>query len=197
MMAHLNILNLKHLFQNRKAFTLIEFILGLTLLSIVLTTFFSIINFSRRALESVEFEDELLLNGRFGIEYLKEEIKSMDKVIDSNKISQLNTKYPNNIGFVLMSDNEVVNSDDRYKFVTYYLNGDRELVRIAKHSYFNTYPMAKDFSGYNVICKNVFSIKDTIVDKENKLIKLSLNMGKDSGILKLKSTFFVGIKYDF
>ena len=69
-MEKFKLLNLKPLSRIHRGYTLIEFILGLALISILLGSFFTIINFSGRAVECVEFEDKLYLNGRFGIEYL-------------------------------------------------------------------------------------------------------------------------------
>jgi hypothetical protein len=162
-----------------------------------LGSFFTIINFSGRAVECVEFEDKLYLNGRFGIEYLKEEIKSMNKIIDSEKISQLDSTYPDNIGFVLMSDSEIVDSEERYKFVTYYLNWNNEVIRITKSSPDDIYPIAGNFSGYNVVCKNVLSFNETHVDKDKELIRLSLNMGEGRVSLNLKSLIYADLEYDF
>jgi prepilin-type N-terminal cleavage/methylation domain-containing protein len=196
-MEKFKLLNLKPLSRIHRGYTLIEFILGLALISILLGSFFTIINFSGRAVECVEFEDKLYLNGRFGIEYLKEEIKSMNKIIDSEKISQLDSTYPDNIGFVLMSDSEIVDSEERYKFVTYYLNWNNEVIRITKSSPDDIYPIAGNFSGYNVVCKNVLSFNETHVDKDKELIRLSLNMGEGRVSLNLKSLIYADLEYDF
>ena len=121
----------------------------------------------------------------------------MNKIIDSEKISQLDSTYPDNIGFVLMSDSEIVDSEERYKFVTYYLNWNNEVIRITKSSPDDIYPIAGNFSGYNVVCKNVLSFNETHVDKDKELIRLSLNMGEGRVSLNLKSLIYADLEYDF
>src|SRR5690554_1174489 len=102
-----NILSLRHQFQNRKGLTLIELILGIGLLSIILSSFFSIINISTKYATFTEIEDEILLNGRFAIDYLKGEMEEANKIIPSDKIEGLNALYPKNIGFVIMTDSGI------------------------------------------------------------------------------------------
>lgn len=187
---------LKHPCQKNKGFTVIELVIGIGLSSLLIVTIFSMLHFSNTVSTLGDSMDEIFLHGRFGIEYLKEEIRDVNKIISSDKITGLNDLFPSNIGFVLMKDTGV-DSDERYNFSTYYLKDD-ELVRIARNKKLPLYPEAKDFSGYNGVCEGVLSLDDTFVDFENKLVELKISMGKNNKEFHcFKSTLFIDSEYDY
>ena len=191
-----NILITRPQLQRNKGFTLLELIIGIALSSILMGAVCSIMYFSTNISKLGEIEDEILLNGRYGIEFLKEEIRDVDKIISSDKIVGLNDVFPSNIGFLLMKDSKIEGSDDRYKFITYYLKDD-ELIRIARNKKSSTYPKATDLAGYNGICKGVLSIKNTSIDWKNKLVKLNLSVGiENREIHCFKSTIFIKSEFD-
>ena len=93
--------NLKHGYLNKKGFTLLELILGIGIMSLLIITFYTILTFNLKVNEKALLEDEILLNGRYILEYIKGEINSADKIIVSDKFEGLDGKFPNNIGFVI------------------------------------------------------------------------------------------------
>lgn len=186
---------------NKVGFTLIEIVVALGLVSMILTSMFSILNYSNRVSYVCEFIDEMLLNGRFGIEYIKEELRTADKLISSERIEDLNFLYPDNIGFVLFIDRiqeePSVSADERYRFVTYYLNNDK-LVRISHNKGNKEPPHASKLSGYNELIHGVLSIEETEIEHENRLVKLSLFMGSDEKeVHNFKSCIFLDTEYEF
>ncbi len=94
--------SIRHTYHRNRGFTLIEVILSLAICSLIIVPIFSILDFSIDACTIGEEKDQLMLNGRYAIEYIKNEIKTADKIISSDKIKSLKTKYPTNIGFVIM-----------------------------------------------------------------------------------------------
>lgn len=166
-------------------------------MSVVLSFFYSFLDFSLKASVIGESMDEALLHGRFGIEYIKEELREADMIISSDLIPNLNSIYPDNIGFVLYNDNGIIGSDERYSFTTYYL-ANNNLVRIDRNQKISSYPDASKLSGYNEVCENVLSIADTEVNYEDKLISLSLSMGYDQKEFhNFKSCIYLDVEYDY
>ncbi len=189
--------NINHLLQSKKGFTIIEFIIGFSILSIVLAGIFSILTYTTKASTQGQDMDELLLNGRFGIEYIKEELKNADMLISSDNILNLNSLYPENIGFVIFKDSGLINSDTRFNFATYY-SKDNKLIRVATNRKFPIYPEGKNFSGFNEVCEGVLSIANTRVEVENKLIYLDISMGFEEDLFhSFKSCLFLDKDFDF
>lgn len=179
-------LNFLELSQNRRGMTLLELILTIALTIILLTTILSLLTYSNRSLMMADNMDEILLNGRFALEYIKGEILSADKIISSSKIKDLDFAYPTNIGFVIMEK-----TGNKYHFITYYRRNN-ELVRIACEKNLNNYPNQRDFKGYNQICSKLLYLENTNIDIENGIINLQLDMGEDEkSILEFKSTIFL------
>lgn len=189
--------SIRRLFRNSNGFTLLEMVLVICTLLILVTSLFSILNYSIRVWNYGELEDEVFLNGSFGLEFIKEEISCAERIISPDKIKNMNKTYGNHIGFVIMN-HEVISNSDNYNFITYYLNGSNEIVRIAINKGTKTYPSIDQLKGYNVICSHVLSIDKTNMDLENKIINLNLTMGKEEKYIRdFKSTIFLRTIVDF
>lgn len=195
-------LYINHLYvNNRLGFTMIEFVVGIGVLSLVFSSMFSMFNYTIQASSLGENMDDMLLNGRFGIEFIKEEVRAADKIISAGKIEDLNFLYPNNIGFVLFTDmkkqDPSVIASERYRFVTYYLKNDK-LVRISTNKGTTIYPLASKLSGHNELIHGVLSIEDSGFNHEDRLIHLKFSMGYDGKEFhQFKSCFYVDLDYDF
>lgn len=192
-------LNLKEQFQNRLGFSLIELVLVIGISSILLLVIGSLQYVTVKGYEYIEEKDEIYLYGRYINDYINNEIRKADLIIDSEKIDGLNTKFPANIGFVTMYDRgENIGSNElRYNFRTYYMNGTT-LVRIACNNNHGRYPKANDLKGYNEIYEKVISIEDTKIDYENRLVELSFVLGNDEkDISTFKSVIYLSNKIDY
>lgn len=193
-------------FQRNKGYLLLELVISISITMILIISLYSMFEFTTTTTALGETMDEVLLNGRYGIEYIKEEISYADLIICSSKIKNLNVLYPSNIGFVIMQDlknyipKAYENKEEykyRYRFITYYLTGNK-LQRISCNKDSPIYPEVKYMTGHNVVCESVLSILDSNVDFENKLINLSLSMGKDNKEMhKFKSTDFINCNTDY
>lgn len=163
-----------------RGFGLIELIIVLAIFSILVSSFYSILDLSTKTLIFADNEDEILLQGRYIIDYIKNEINGADKIIASYKILNLDTQFPSNIGFVLFEDNDGTSEskNDRYRFYTYYLKNDK-IIRISINKGNSVYPIASDLRGYNEMCGDVLSIEDTNMDYEDKLLELKISFGRD------------------
>ncbi len=181
--------------RKNKGFTLIEVILSLAICSLIIVPIFSILDFSIDACIIGEEKDELMLNGRYAIEYIKNEIRSADKIISSDKIVGLKTKFPTNIGFVI----QVVEEGEPqkiYKYITYHVSNN-QLIRVACTILNDKYPFGGTFEGYNTICDFVYNIEDTKFDAENVMISLDLKFKHKHEKLDLKSDIYIRCPIDY
>lgn len=190
-------LNTRHLYLENKGFTLVELILVLGIFSIIMLPMYSIMNLTTNAYTSLEENDELLLNARFAVEYIKKEIRSADIVVSADKIKNLKAQDPTNIGFLL-----VFIKGDKHQYITYHLK-DREIVRLSTIVNENTYPKWDSFfknSGYNKVCKLVYSINDTRIDFENSMINLDFvfsNSSDSKSFFRTKADIFIRSNIDY
>lgn len=183
-------LNIRHTCPKSKGFTLIEVILSLAICAIIIIPIFSILDFTIDACTIGDEKDELILNGRHAIEYIKNEIKSADKIISSDKFKDLKSKYPTNIGFVIL----MYELDGKYRYMTYHTK-DKKVIRIACTRDNNKYPSENYFSGHNEVCDLVDSIGDTKFDQD--MIYLDFKFKKNNSRLSLKSDIYVRCPIDY
>lgn len=171
---------LKKINNNDQGSTLLELLLALAIGSIIVLSLYSVLNFTNNIYKRGSMEDEILLNGRYALEYIKRDIKSADKIIDINKIriNELDKNFHNNVGFIVMKNNP--NSKESYKYSTYYLKDDK-LIYVANNREGNIYPPSSAFGGHNLVSEYIISIDDTYINWEKKLIKISLDLGEKNG----------------
>lgn len=186
--------SLKLRYESRKAFTLVELLLFMAISSMLMLTLFSVLTFHLRASERILLEDQMLLNGRYCIEYVKEEIANADRIILSHHFSGLDKNHPTNIGFVIANFYYNTNKDDgkidtSYNYSTFYFKNNK-LIRIATDNFTvsTSYPYYGLFSGYNELSEGV--LKDSkITLEENDLVKFDLSLGENKKeISKFKTT---------
>ena len=185
--------NIRRIFLKNRGFTLIEVILALAIASIVIIPIFSILNFCIKACNLGEQKDDLILNGRYACEFIKNEVRTADKIISTEKFPGLNEKYPSNIGFVIMI-NEDNDTDCRY--ITYYIK-DSKLVRIACTRFIGKYPDQSAFVGHNVISEFVESIEESQFDPENSIILLDFILKHEDEDLRVKKDIYIRCLTDY
>lgn len=182
----------KHQFQNNNGFSLIELIVSISIISMVIVNIYSMLTFSINSSTRGELYDDILLNGRYGIEYIKDEIKRADKIISVNNISVIESNHPHNMGFVIMQEFINERGNTEYKYISYYL-GDGSINRVAYNKENDaSYPNKRDKAGYNFVCDYVLSIEDSYVDFEKNLINLDISVGSNKKIYhNYKSTIAI------
>lgn len=175
---------------NRKGgFTLIELILSMAIMSILVLCIYSILNFTTNACKIGEEKDEIMLNGQYAIEYIKEEIREAEKIISIDYFSDLKRDYEDNIGFVIMR--YFPKSPEKYNYSTYYLKNNR-IYRLARNTNLDSFPKASSFSGHNLLAENVESIEETSINYENNTIDLNFLLKGEFGEIKeFKTSIFV------
>lgn len=172
-----------------RGFTLIELLLSLSIGSILVISVYSILNFTANSCKAGDIENDILLNGRYVLEYIKREIKSADKIISTSKFNNLEQKYKNNIGFVIV--HYYPNNIYKYNYITYYFKNNK-VYRIATERSDNKIPDGNAFSGNNEIGEYVKSIEGTKINYETKLIDLSFTLKRDSRKeYKFKSKLYI------
>lgn len=196
-------------FQNKSGFTLIELVLGLAITSILIITLYNCLSFVLTTSQKGIEEDQILLNGRYILEYIKEDIGSADKIITSSNFEGLNSTFPTNIGFVILNlkkdrDEKTGKLQDAvtYSYTTYYFKND-SIVRINTKKlihkdiitdtqiFKNKLPKASEFSGYNAIGYDLSSESKISLNKRN-IISLDLSFKNNkSQISNFKSDVFI------
>lgn len=199
--------SLKLQYESRRGFTLVELILFMAISSMLMLTFFSVLTFNLKSSERSLLEDEMLLNGRYIIEYIKEETAQADRIIPSYSFSGLDEKFPTNIGFVIVNvktyeeivedeklfdeDKKIENKEYKEKYCNYstYYFKDNKVIRIAVNKVgSNVLPYHGLFRGYNEIAGGVLDTS-SITLKDNNLVEFDLSLGKDKKeIINFKST---------
>ncbi len=163
--------SLKPIYQKKKGFTLIELMVSIALVSIILLPLYNALNISVKACESGARRDDLMLNARFALEYIKLEVKSGDRILPSSAISGLNNGFKKNIGFVI-----VTNIDDSFdRYTTYYVRNNR-LIRVSGKQKKDSLPIYTVFEGYNEVCESIESVNESSFDMDNKLLKIRIKM---------------------
>ncbi len=204
-----NMLNLKLQFQNKKGFTLLELILGVVITSMLIIILYTSLSFHFKINYKNIIEDEIILNGKYILEYIKEEIYSADKIICSHVFDDLDTTYPTNIGFVILNLDKKRNANTgkllnyiTYSYTTYYfknnsivrLNAKKNIERNSKMDLEilkSKLPKAKEFSGYNTIGYNLLK-ESKISLNENNMICFDLYLKEaESKVLNFSSNMFI------
>lgn len=189
-------LSIRQLLKGNKGFTLLELLCGLCIGSILLGVCLFILTFSSKGNVYGDKVDELLYNGNFALEYMKNEIQNADKIISSNKIKDLDLLYPNNIGFVIMEYQPGDTRKEKYVFITYYVK-DNSLVRLSRRLLTDKYPNGQVLSESNEICEYAIDVGDTTLDWENKILNLKLSLGDENIDDSYKSTIFLHCSLDY
>ncbi len=177
----------KFLLTSSKGFTLIELILALSIFSILIVSFYSILSISLKSGEKVELEDEIIQNGKYAFNYIIREIRTGDEIIASNKFKGLERKYPVNLGFVIKRKTD----DNKYIYITYYHYLDK-IRRCAIELKGEEYPDGYLFQGHNTIAEYIYSINNTDINFDNKIITLNFQLGIDEDkLINFKNDIYV------
>lgn len=189
-------LNIRQAYANNKGYTLIELILGIFIISILVTSMHSILLFTTNAMEKSDIDDLALYNGRYALDYIQNEIFNSDMIVSSSKFGDLDFVFPNNIGFVSMEKKISYHSNGRvkdvnYNFRTYYQSND-ELIRIAYNTPNENLFDTRLFSGYNQVCEGVNYLSNNSMDIESNLINLYIDFSRGNKALAFQRTVKVG-----
>ena len=157
--------------QKSDGFTLIELLLTFASGFVLMVCFSFLLKFTIESNRVIENNNEILLNGRYALEYIKQEIRLADMIISSDKFSLLDEKYETNFGFVIVKYNP--NSNLKYNYSTYYFK-DNKIIRIATNTSNFTFPNGNSFEGFNVIAEYIKSVEGTEIDFNKRLIKIRL-----------------------
>lgn len=149
-----------------------ELVLGMCITSLLVMSFYTVLHSSIDITGKSNDKDDMLLNGRYALSYIKEEINRGDKIIDMANFPDLKMEYPNNIGFVIL-DIEFNEGEDRYNYSTYYLKEDA-LIRIASNRTNAKYPRAAFFGGHNELCNGVEEIIGFSYNPEKNIMSIGI-----------------------
>lgn len=153
--------------------------MSLAIGSIIIMVMFSLLSFTVQGCLRAEAEDDILLNGRYAIEYIKNEIKIADRIIPIEKIKELDEKYEDNLGFIIIKHESSESGGYVYNYATYYLK-DNKIYRIAANKNNYGLPRATSFGGHNIVAENILSIEGTQIDFKRKIVRLNFILKDDN-----------------
>jgi len=148
-----------------RGFTLIELVIGIGLTGLLIALAFSIFSFTSRVSNEVQVEDDYLLQGRFAIEYIREEIIGASEIVSMDDYLPDNFLYTDTLGFF------IVKEDAYFNHIFYKLDGEI-LTRISFETHDKCPKNMPGLRGNNPILENVYDIKDSYYDKDNMLLCL-------------------------
>lgn len=154
-----------------KGFTLIELVIGIALTSIIISLSFSVFSFTSKVANGVSVEDDFLLQGRFAIEFIKEEFSKDSPSIKSIEIVSMEDYLPEDFLYTDTLGFFIIKEEANYKHIFYKLDGET-LTRIAFETADKKPNRMPVMRGNNPILEDVIHIGDTYYDKENKLLCL-------------------------
>ena len=170
-------------------FTLIELLLSLAISSILILSFYFILDFTTNTYKLGEENDEVMLNGQYAIEFIKGEIRQAEKIFSIDCFEGLKDEYKDNLGFVIMR--HYPNETYKYNYSTYYLK-ENKIYRIAESKKDDVLPRISAFSGHNLVAENVISIDKTNINFDNKVVDLNFVLKGDLGKAKeFKTKIFI------
>ena len=157
---------------SNKGFTLIELIIGIGLTGMLISMSFSVFDTTSRISKQVSIEDDFLLQGRFAIEYIRDDITEDNKAIKSIQIVSMKDylpdkfNYTDTLGFFIVKEEK-----KEFNHIFYKLEGET----LSRVSFGSPIKLPKNMTsdkGNNPVLENVSSIKDSYYDKENELLCL-------------------------
>ena len=157
---------------SNKGFTLIELIIGIGLTGMLISMSFSVFDTTSRISKQVSIEDDFLLQGRFAIEYIRDDITEDNKAIKSIQIVSIKDylpdkfNYTDTLGFFIVKEEK-----KEFNHIFYKLEGET----LSRVSFGSPIKLPKNMTsdkGNNPVLENVSSIKDSYYDKENELLCL-------------------------
>lgn len=175
--------------KSNKAYTLLEMVITLFLISILFLLILRIGNLNNEITDFYHSNYKKVFEGKYCIEYISKEIESADEIANINILSN---NENDNMGFLIINK-----EDSIYQYIYFYLK-DGTVYRFSarskeKPSYVLNFKFAE--IGINAIMDDVKSINGSKIDKNRKLIDIELEFFNFKEKFK-KRIFFEGKIYD-
>lgn len=166
-------MNLKHSFKNKRAFTLLETVMALAILSMLLAVFYGIFQLSIRTYQSASQTEDLYYQGTHVLDYISSEIQSADFVYPMEETGISDDGF--HLGFLLCNKNKA-SSPTSYRYV-YYVFSNHTLSRKACHSYIKDIKnlRASQFTK-NVLSTDVKNIHHTALYEDHIILEIELEV---------------------
>lgn len=156
-------LNFKHREKKSRGFTLIELVIGLAFIGLLISISFSVFLFTSRVSKQVLVEDDFLLQGRFALEYIREEIDEAIEIVSLEDYLPENFFYTDTLGFF------IIKKESGFNHICYKFE-DEKLTRISFETVDKKPNIIPSIKGNNPILENVSEIKDSYYDKDEGLL---------------------------
>ena len=183
-------LNFKHLEIGNKGFTLIELVIGIALTGLLLSLSFNTFYFATGVSKDILLEDDFLLQGRFAIEYIRDEVIEAVEIISMDDYLPRNFSYTERLPFFI-----VKKEGNIYNHIFYRL-ADHTLYRTDfKSNIYCPIDMPNN-GGHNFILDNIYDIQNTYYDKENMLLCIWIKTKNESNSKEYSFTETLYLKDD-
>lgn len=147
---------MKKLSLNNRGVCFLDLVVSICIYSLVLVCIFKLFTFNMKTYLKINqsYKDSLDLN--YGFEYIINEINTCDEIYKLPESGGINTKYPNNIGFIIKDiDSENM---ELCRYIFYYLE-DENLYRSAHLSNVINLPYNLNFNkNKNILAENIRNI---------------------------------------
>ncbi len=161
---------MKKSYVNSRGMCLLELVINICLYSIVLISVFKLltVNLETYLVLNKNYRQSMDLN--YSLEYIINEIQASDEIYYTDHIARINSKHPNNIGFILKNIDSL--DRDMCKYIFYYQNNNK-LYRSAHTIKTTSLPYDLNFKmNSNLLAEAILSI-ESIIEAEN-LLKISI-----------------------
>lgn len=156
---------------DNKGVIFLEYLLGITIISILLIGFFSMIFTLNKNYLNYFKANSLENQGDFAIDYIYKDIVASDYIYSTEDLDF--KKYKENLGFLLIKE-EKSQLKTIYNYSLYYIDG-RNLIKVTYRDkeYFKI--KESKFDGYNNLAQNVKKANSSL-DEISGLIKLDIHL---------------------
>ncbi|MGM0395595.1 MAG: type II secretion system protein [Bacillota bacterium] len=153
----------------KKGFTLIEIVLAIGFMGVLILVFFSIIRFTDLTSKRIQGADDSLLNGRYAVEYIIEDVELSDEIVSMMDYCPENIDMDHTLGFVLINETIDEYDDIIYQHI-YYRITHGSLYRTTFDSMMKCPDVALSNGGSNRFLDNVTDVGNSGYDSGDKLL---------------------------
>lgn len=163
-----------------KGFTVLEVILAIGFTGMVVVMFFSIIRFTEVNAAEIYKRDDGLMQGRFAISYIMEDVLLSDEIWSVDDYCPNNIKGEDTLGFILINDTRNRDTGYNYQYI-YYKTEYGQLSRNTYNSNQKLIEGAPSNGGKNILHRNIVSSENSYYCSQDMLLHIEITTKTPQG----------------